>query len=89
MKPLDHDKLLVQAVQILTGISRSKRDEVQVEFDTYKTFFQSVERRSVVIDKETQKVLYVKLDKEKAITHLKSRFSLYDLRIPGSLKGKP
>lgn len=79
----------VYAAQILTGLSRSKHNTVQVEFETYKTFFQSLERRSVVIDKETQKVLYVRLDKQQAINHLKTRYNLYDMRIPGSLKGKP
>jgi hypothetical protein len=68
----------IKAAKLLTVWRRDTRPTVSVTKKEYDELLHKVPRKFVSVQKGTGEVLYVTLDKEQAISHLKAEYNLYE-----------
>lgn len=80
VRPLSSQEKATMAARMMTLIQRDPRKSptISVTLQDYKMLFQQVRRQHVVVDKSTEKVLFVILDKQEALACLKKEYGLYD-----------
>lgn len=76
----------VIAAKFLRVWTRSKRKKVSLDADTYAALFPYLERLGVIKEKGKDKVLFVIVDREKAIEQVKEYRNLQDARSGSRLR---